>query len=112
MKRGDVSRLDERATFQRAFQDRDADGMLVQRYDDQFTVWCNVKHLRGGETVMQSRLQSKSPAILTVRRSPDSEQITSEWRAVIDGRAYLIREDWRPTDDRLYIEMLAEAGAV
>lgn len=36
---------------------------------------------------------------LTVRRSPDAERITSEWRAVIDGRVYEVREDWRPTED-------------
>ena len=109
MKRGNVSRLDRRATFQRPFEERDADGMLVQRYDAQFTVWTHVRFLKGGETVMQSRMQSKSPVILTVRRSPDTERITSEWRAVIDGRVYEVREDWRPTEDRLFVEMLAEA---
>ena len=103
--------LTKRATFQQPFEERDADGMLVQRYDDQFTVWAHVRHLRGGETVMQSRMQSKSPVILTVRRSPDAERITSEWRAVIDGRVYEVREDWQPTDDRLYLEMLSEARA-
>ena len=66
--------------------------------------------LRGGETVMQSRMQSRSPVILTVRRSPDAERITSEWRAVIDGRFYEVREDWRPTEDRLFVEMLAESN--
>ena len=111
MKRGNVSQLDRRATFQRPFEERDADGMLVQRFDDQFTVWTHVRFLRGGETVMQSRMQSKSPVILTVRRSPDTERITSEWRAVVDGRIYEVREDWRPTDDRLFVEMLAEARA-
>lgn len=103
--------LTKRATFQQPVEGRDADGMIVQRYDDQFTVWCHVRPLRGGEAVMQARLASRSPAILTVRASSDARRITSEWWAVIDGRTYHIREDWRESQDRAWLEMLGEIVA-
>ena len=45
----------------------------------------HVHYLRGSEAVMQARLVSKSPAILTIRASAETRAITSEWRAVIDA---------------------------
>ena len=98
-----------RAAFAAPFEDTDADGQIVQRYDEQFTVWAGVRWLRGGETVMQARMQSRSPAILKVRKSPDTDRITSEWRVLVDGRNFDVKEDPRPSDDRGYLEMLAEA---
>lgn len=98
-----------RAAFAAPFEDTDADGQIVQSYVEQFTVWAGVRWLRGGETVMQSRMQSRSPAILTVRKSPDTDRITSEWRVLVDGRDFDVKEDPRPSDDRGYLEMLAES---
>lgn len=59
---------------------------------------------------MGARLQGRQPVILTLRKSPDSDRITPEWRAEIDGRAYNIREHGRPSENRMYVEMLAEGG--
>lgn len=102
-------KLDRRAAFAAPFEARDDDGQIVQRHDEQFTVWCGVRWLRGGEAVMQSRMQSRSPAILTVRKTPDTDRITSEWRVLVDGRDFDIQEDPRASDDRGFLEMLAEA---
>ena len=104
-----AGRLTYRAAFAAPFEDTDADGQIVQRYDEQFTVWAGVRCLRGGETVMQSRMQSRSPAILKVRKSPDTDRITSEWRVLVDGRNFDVKEDPRPSDDRGNHEMLAES---
>lgn len=100
--------LDYRATFAAPVKERDEDGGVIQRHEDQFTVWAGVRWLRGGEAVMQSRMQSRSPAILTVRKTPDTDRITSEWRVALDGREFDVKEDPRPSDDRGYLEMLAE----
>lgn len=104
-----AGRLTKRATFQKPKKGRNEDGQVITDYPDQFTVWCNVKRLRGGEAVLQARLASRTPAILTVRKSPDTAQITSEWRAVIDGKVYDVKEDAAETDNRLYLEMLVES---
>ena len=107
MNAGDLS---TRATFQSPVQSRDDDGQVVQGWADEFTAWSNVRYLRGTEAVMQARMQSRSPAILTIRSSAQARAVTSEWRAVIGGRVFEVREDPRPTDDRAFLEMLAEAG--
>ena len=100
--------LTQRAAFYEPFEERDADGMLVQSWLLRFTLAAHVLYLRGSEAVMQSRLQSKNPAIITVRKSSQARAITSEWRAEIAGKTYEIREDPRPSQDRRLLEMLAE----
>lgn len=100
--------LTKRAAFSAPFKETDANGKRIQRYDHQFTIWANVRHLRGGESVMQARLVSRSPAIVTVRAFAGSRRITSEWRIVIDSRTYDVKEDPRETQDRAFLELLAE----
>ena len=92
----------------------DPDGMLISGHGAQFTVWCGVQWKRGGETVEQARMQSRSPAVLTVRDTPDTRRITSEWQATIhggpfDGRVFAVKEDPTPTPDRAFLEMLSES---
>ena len=50
-----------------------------------------------------------APVIITVRRSAQSEGITSEWRAVVGGVIFDLKEDPRPSEDGGFFEMLAEA---
>lgn len=99
--------LDTRATFQSAIERRDEDGQLVQGWRDEFTEWANVIYKRGTEAAEQARMLSQRPVVLTIRASSQSRRITSEWRAVIDGRVYDIREDPTPTADRAFLQMLA-----
>ncbi|UFS66567.1 head-tail adaptor protein [Paracoccus denitrificans] len=98
-----------RATFQEPFEDVDADGQVIQRYDARFQDRVTIRFLRGGEGVMQARLESRNPVVIGVRNSERARQVTSEWRVVIDGRAYDVKEDPRPTESRRDLEMLAEA---
>ncbi|MBB1493392.1 head-tail adaptor protein, partial [Paracoccus sp. MC1854] len=63
---------------------------------------------RAAEAVMQARLVSKAPVIITVRRSAQSEGITSEWRAVVGGVIFDLKEDPRPSEDGGFFEVLAE----
>lgn len=104
-----AGRLRRRAIFQEAVMFRDPDGMLIQGWEDRFTLWCHVRYLRGSEAVMQARLVSKSPAILTIRASAETRAITSEWRAVIDAVIFDLKEDPRPCEDGACLEMLGEA---
>lgn len=100
--------LTKRATLLEPHVARDADGQLVQGWIERGTVWCHVLPLRGGESVMAARMQSRSPAIVTLRASGLSRQVTSEWRLRIGGREYHAKEDPRETQDRAWLEMLAE----
>lgn len=100
--------LTQRAAFYEPFEERDADGMLVQSWLLRFTLAAHVLYLRGSEAVMQARMQSKNPAIITVRDTPGSRTITSEWRAEIEGKTFEIKEDPRPEQARRMLAMLAE----
>lgn len=94
--------------------DRDDDGQLVQGWQQWFTAAAAVKYLRGTEAVMQARMQSRSPAILTIRNSEDARRVTSEWRVRLRDRSgtervFEMKEDPRPTENSAYLEVLAEA---
>ncbi|MFV0410292.1 MAG: head-tail adaptor protein, partial [Paracoccus sp. (in: a-proteobacteria)] len=54
---------------------------------------------------MLSVVQSQ---LITVRASNQARRITSEWRAQINGKWFDIKEDPRETQDRAFLEMLAE----
>lgn len=102
--------LSKRAAFQRPVKIRDEDGNPITSYPTVFEAWVNLKPLRGGESVMAARMQSKAPAIVTFRSSSQARDVTSEWRVVIGGRVYEAKEDPRETQDRAYLEMLIEGG--
>lgn len=103
----DAGRLTKRATLLEPIEAVDDDGQVVQSWADRGTVWCNVRWLRGGESVMQSRIESRNPAIITVRASALTRRITSEWVARIDGREFDVKEAPTETPDRAYLEFLA-----
>ena len=105
-----AGKLDQRAAFASPTSTTDVYGGTEDGWQDEFIAWCSVRYLRGTETVMAARMDSKRPVLLTLRKSPDSEQVHSGWKATINGDAYNIREEPRPTDDRLYLEFIAEGG--
>ncbi|MDH0126675.1 head-tail adaptor protein [Brucella intermedia GD04153] len=80
-------------------------------WETRFTTRAAFRHLRGGETVMASRLQNKHPMIITVRRSSNTMQITTDWILVDsrNGKVYEIR-DITPELDRQYLSLLVESG--
>jgi len=98
-----------RALFRSPVKGRTPGGQRFTGMEDQFTVWAKYAPLRGGEAVMQARMESRSPAAVTVERSSDTLAITSEWEVVIGGRTYQLKEDPRETRDRAFLDMLVEA---
>ena len=87
----------------------DADGKPEDGWQEEFEVWAKVTPLRGGEAVMHARMEAKSPASLTVWLSSQSERIMTDWRVVIAGRAYDLKEYPRPSVDGAFLDMLVEA---
>lgn len=106
VKASDLNRI---AAFYEPVEDVGADGQLIQSWRLHFTVTAHVHYLCGSEVVMQARMQSKRPVIITVRRTAQAQGITSEWRAKVDGRTFQVREDPRPDQARRVLAMLAEA---
>lgn len=104
----DAGQLDRRVTFQAYVLIETDMGGVIEGCEDRFILWAHVRYLRGSEAVMQARLVSKAPVIITVRRSPQSVGITSEWRAVVGSVIFDLKEDPRPSENGRFLEVLAE----
>lgn len=102
-----ASDLKSRARFYEPYEAVDEDGQVVQDWLLRFNCAAHVRYLRGSEAVMQARLESKAPVVVTIRDSADARQVTSEWRVHVDGRMFELREDPRP--EGMMLAMLAEA---
>ncbi len=89
----------------------DGAGNTVGNFATQFTVRAAYRHLRGGETVIASRLENRHPVIIAVRSSSQSRQINTDWRLVDarDGTAWAVRDVTHETD-RQFISLLCERG--
>lgn len=105
-----AGQMRDQITLERRSSQADGFGNYIGAWVPAFSRWCSVKALRGGETVIASRLEGRQPVIVMVRSDPETDQIDPEMRATINGRIYNIRELPRLTEDRLYLEFLAETG--
>lgn len=107
-----AGKLDRRVRFEKRTQVSDGRGNYVADWSCQFTVAANRKFLRGGESVLAARLASRQPVILTIRASCEAREIGNDWRAVDvrTGEIYNIREIPKESENRGYLEMLAESG--
>jgi len=81
-----------------------------------FTVAANITPGIGGETVQAARLAGRQPVTIRVRRSTDTAQIRTDWKATNtqDGTEYNIRTAIDPFQGTVehgkWVDMLAEAG--
>lgn len=108
-----AGKMDRRIRFERREDVDDGYGNTVAGdWTPQFEQAAHRQWLRGGESVFAARLESRQPAIITVRDSAQARSVTADWRAVDtrDGRIYNIRENPKESDDRRFLEMLAESG--
>lgn len=103
-------RLPDRISLDRRSSEQDGFGNFIGEWAPAFSRWCAVRALRGTETVLAARLEGRQPVIVTVRSDPETDQIDPEMRATINGRVYNVREHPGLTEDRLYLEFLAESG--
>jgi head-tail adaptor len=83
---------------------------------ERFTVSANITAKVGGEAIDAARLAGRQPVIISVRRSPDTRQITTDWKAteVENGTEFNIRTAIDPfvgdSQHGIWIEMIAETG--
>ena len=85
-------------------------------WTDRFTVSGSITAKVGGEAVDAARLAGRQPVIISVRRSPDTRQVTTDWKAteVENGTEFNIRTSIDPnigtSQHGLWLEMIAETG--
>lgn len=106
-----AGKLYERVTFQPPTSTADGYGGTINGWGDGFTVRANYVRLRGGETVMASRLSGNQPTVIRVRKSTQTVQVTTDWRIVDarSGEVFNIRS-LVESDDRAYFDFTAESG--
>lgn len=103
--------LQHRVAFDQRIIVDDGYGNTVGDWKEQFRVFAGFTHLRGGETVIASRLQGQHVQVIFVRSSAQTRKVTTEWRVrdVRTGVSYNIR-DITPTHDRIWIDFLTQSG--
>lgn len=87
-------------------------GNTRSEFVQQFVIWAKVRAKFGGEAVAAARLTGQQPVTITVRQSPQTRQITTDWRAVDVGvgTEYAVRSIVDPDDDGLWYEILTQIG--
>lgn len=103
--------LRERFAFDKRAESSDGAGNTVADFAWQFTRSASRDFLRGGETVMASRLEGRQPVIIAVRADSATRLVTADWRCrdMNSGEAFNIRSV-QPSSDRSMIEFLCEKG--
>lgn len=78
----------------------------------QFEIWAQLYFLVGGEQIIAARLQSQQPAVLTIRQSQRTRQITTDWECqhVKTGITYNIRTITDPDMNRDWFDLLIQSG--
>jgi head-tail adaptor len=99
----------ERVTFQQRGLDANGDRLGAWDAAGGFTRWARVKPLRGGEAVLQARLQGLAPVEIIVLADSETIDITSAWRAVWGGVSYALSAP-QPSENRREITFAAQAG--
>lgn len=114
-------RLHERIAFDSPSPQSDGQGGMISGWTEEFEADAGFTWLRGGETVMAARLAGRQPLVMRVRKSSNTDQVTTGWRirntrnGAFDssgswtGPVYNIRSIV-PTDDRRWYDITAESG--
>lgn len=103
--------LNERVGFAKRDLVGDGLGGVSGAFTEAFSRAAGFTHLRGGEAVLAARLEGEHTIVIRVRACAQTRQVSPEWR-IEDKRSgvvYAIR-DITPTDDRLYLDFLAQSG--
>jgi SPP1 family predicted phage head-tail adaptor len=107
--------LRHRVTFAERNTIEDEYGNVSTDWTDRFTVAANIIPRLGGEAMDAARLAGRQPVIIRVRHSPDTVQVTTDWKATDQaGKSYNVRTAIDPlmgeSRHGMWIDMLAETG--
>lgn len=91
----------------------DGYGNVEGDFEEQFSVAARLRPLRGGESVLASRLSGVQPVIIQVRVSDNTRMITTAWRArdVRRGTLYNITAISNMDERNEFFDILATSGA-
>ena len=104
--------LYRKVTLQQPMSGSDGGGGALDGFVDAFTCRAEYVHLRGGESVLASRLEGVHSQVIRVRASSETRAATTDWRIVDarDGTIYNIREISEDEMSRLWLDFLCQRG--
>lgn len=111
MSKDGAGKLQERLAFDQRQDLDDGYGNTKSDWIEQFTRRGGFTFLRGGETVIASRLEGRQPAIVRVRADSSTRTITNDWRMrdLRTSKVYAVRSVIETTD-RMWIDISVESG--
>lgn len=125
MKRGITKQaLYERVAFDSREVIQDGRGNVQGDFVEQFQRYAGYTFMRGGETVIASRLEGRQPVVVRVRRDSHTSLVGSDWRIRdlrkgewigVGSDAYwagtiLAIHSVIETEDRRFLDIMAETG--
>jgi hypothetical protein len=124
MRNSDAGQLYEKVAFDERATQSDGYGNGQGNFVEQFQRRAGFTYMRGGETVLASRLEGRQPIVVRVRRDSDTLKIQPDWR-MRDARngAWQGADDERywtgptyavrsiiATEDRQFLDIMVESG--
>lgn len=108
-KRTGAGPLIELVAFDERVSVPDGYGNQQEGFAEAFQCRAGFIPLRGGETVIASRLEGRQPVLVRIRQSSQSQRVRSDWRMrdLHKGIPYAIRTIV-PTPDRAYFDLIVE----
>ena len=111
-----AAELDARVAFHRRATIDDGYGNVEGGFDPNPAfpaVAAQIRPKLGGEEVFAARLGGRNPVNIIVRKSNNTEQVTTDWAAknTRSGEVYNIRSVIDPDGENRWLEMLCEQGA-
>lgn len=105
--------MTERLTFYSRKVIDDQKGNRRGAWEERFTVSADMRIRPGSEVFAAARLEGRVPYSVKVRRSPDTVQITTGWRATDSAaRDYNVQAPAPDPQDRGAIHMICVLGKV
>lgn len=102
-----AGQLNARLTFQSREQVDNGRGTTRGVFVDQFTVWADMRLRPGSEVFAAERLEGRVPYSVKVRRSAQTDQITTGWQARdAMGNSYNVQAPAHDPQDRGAIHMM------
>ncbi|MFC3163062.1 head-tail adaptor protein [Ciceribacter thiooxidans] len=103
--------LRERVAFDARAAVDDGHGNERSDFVEQFPCRASFTPLRGGETVIASRLEGRQPVVVRVRASSKTRRIATDWRMrdLRTGFVYAVRSVIE-TSDRTWVDVTVESG--
>lgn len=104
--------LRDRVAFDKHTTADDGYGGTIAAFAEQFVVAAGFQYLKGGESVLSARLTGTQPVIIRVRKSSQTDQIKTDWRArdARAGTVYNIKSIMPAPINGYFLDIMATSG--